>query len=41
MEWYKICGTHKELLEKSEFYKELHLLERKEEANEKYTKEKY
>ena len=34
-------GTHKELLEKNEFYKELYLLERKEETDEKYTKEKY
>lgn len=34
-------GTHEELLERNEFYKELDLLERKEEANEKYTKEKY
>jgi len=41
MAWYKICGTHEELLEKNEFYKELNLLERKEEADERYTKEKY
>lgn len=34
-------GTHEELLEKNEFYKELNLLERKEEADERYTKEKY
>lgn len=33
-------GTHEELLEKNEFYKELNLLERKEEADERYTKEK-
>lgn len=34
-------GTHEELLGKNEFYKELNLLERKEEADERYTKEKY
>lgn len=34
-------GTHEELLEKNEFYKELDLLERKEEADERYTKEKH
>ncbi len=34
-------GTHEELLEKSEFYRELDLLERKEEANERYTKEEH
>ncbi len=35
------CGTHEELLQKNEFYKELNNLERKEEADEIYTKEKY
>lgn len=34
-------GTHKELLQKNEFYKELNSLERKEEADEIYTKEKH
>lgn len=33
-------GTHEQLLEKNQFYKELNLLERKEEANERYSKEK-
>ena len=35
------CGTHEELLQKNEFYKELNNSERKEEADEIYTKEKY
>lgn len=34
-------GTHEELLEKNEFYRELDYLERKEEADEIYSKEKY
>lgn len=33
-------GTHEELLEKNEFYRELDYLERKEEADEIYSKEK-
>lgn len=33
-------GTHEELLEKNKFYKELNLLERKEELDEGYTEEK-
>lgn len=35
------CGTHEELLQKNEFYKELNNLERKEGTDEIYTKEKY
>ena len=35
------CGTHKELIQKNEFYRELEYLERKEEADEIYSKEKY
>ncbi len=34
------CGTHEELLQRNEFYKELEYLERKEEADEIYSKEK-
>ena len=34
------CGTHKELLERNEFYKEIYMLEKKEEEDEIYTKEK-
>lgn len=34
------CGTHKELLERNEFYKEVYMLEKKEEEDEIYTKEK-
>lgn len=34
-------GTHQELLQRNEFYKELEYLERKEEADEIYSKEKY
>lgn len=34
------CGTHEELLERNEFYQELDWIERKEETNEKYSKEK-
>lgn len=34
------CGTHAELLERNEFYKEVYLLEKKEEEDEIYTKEK-
>lgn len=33
-------GTHEELLQRNEFYQELEFLERKEEADEKYSKEK-
>lgn len=33
-------GTHAELLEKNEFYRELDYLERKEETDEIYSKEK-
>ena len=35
------CGTHEELLERNEFYKEVYRLEKKEEEDEIYTKEKY
>lgn len=35
------CGTHQELMQRNEFYKELEYLERKEEADEIYSKEKY
>ena len=35
------CGTHKELLERNEFYKEVYMLEKKEEEDEIYTKEEY
>ena len=34
-------GTHEELLERNEFYKEVYMLEKKEEEDEIYTKEKY
>ena len=34
------CGTHDELLERNEFYKEVYMLEKKEEEDEIYTKEK-
>ena len=34
------CGTHKELLERNKFYKEIYMLEKKEEEDEIYTKEK-
>ena len=34
------CGTHQELVQRNEFYKELDYLERKEEIDEIYTKEK-
>ena len=34
------CGTHEELLERNEFYKEVYMLEKKEEEDEVYTKEK-
>ena len=34
------CGTHEELLKKNKFYKEVYLLEKKEEKDEIYTKEK-
>lgn len=34
------CGTHQELLERNEFYQELNTLERKEDENERYFKEK-
>ena len=34
------CGTHEELLERNEFYKEVYMLEKKEEEDEIYTKEK-
>ena len=34
------CGTHEELLERNEFYKEIYMLEKKEEEDEIYTKEK-
>lgn len=34
------CGTHEELIQRNEFYKELEYLERKEETNEIYSKEK-
>lgn len=34
------CGTNEELLERNEFYQELDWIERKEETNEKYSKEK-
>lgn len=33
-------GTHEELLKRNEFYQELDLIERKEEADEIYSKEK-
>ena len=33
-------GTHEELLQRNEFYQELEFLERKEEADEQYSKEK-
>ena len=35
------CGTHDELLERNEFYKEVYMLEKKEEEDEIYTKEEY
>ena len=35
------CGTHEELLQRNEFYKELEYLERKEEADELYSKEEF
>lgn len=35
------CGTHKELLERNKFYKEVYMLEKKEEEDEIYTKEEY
>ena len=35
------CGTHEELLERNKFYKEVYMLEKKEEEDEIYTKEKY
>ena len=35
------CGTHDELLERNEFYKEVYVLEKKEEEDEIYTKEEY
>ena len=35
------CGTHEELLERNEFYKEVYMLEKKEEEDEIYTKEEY
>lgn len=35
------CGTHEELLERNKFYKEVYMLEKKEEKDEIYTKEKY
>lgn len=34
------CGTHEELLKRNEFYKEIYMLEKKEEEDEIYTKEK-
>ena len=34
------CGTHEELIQRNEFYKELEYLERKEETDEIYSKEK-
>lgn len=34
------CGTHEELMQRNEFYKELEYLERKEETDEIYSKEK-
>ncbi len=34
------CGTHEELLKRNKFYKEVYLLEKKEEEDEIYTKEK-
>lgn len=34
-------GTHEELLKRNEFYRELETLERREEANESYSEEKY
>ena len=34
------CGTHEELLERNKFYKEVYMLEKKEEEDEIYTKEK-
>lgn len=34
------CGTHEELMQRNDFYKELEYLERKEEADEIYSKEK-
>ena len=34
------CGTHQELMQRNEFYKELEYLERKEEADEMYSQEK-
>ena len=34
------CGTHEKLLERNEFYKEVYMLEKKEEEDEIYTKEK-
>ena len=36
----KDCGTHEELLKRNEFYKEVYMLEKKEEDDEIYTKEK-
>ena len=35
------CGTHEELLERNEFYKEVYMLEKKEEEDEMYIKEEY
>ena len=35
------CATHQELLQRNEFYKELAYLERKEETDEIYAKEKF
>ena len=34
------CGTHEELLKRNDFYKEVYMLEKKEEEDEIYTKEK-
>ena len=34
------CGRHEELMQRNEFYKELEYLERKEETDEIYSKEK-
>lgn len=34
------CGTHQELMQRNQFYKELEYLERKEEADEMYSQEK-
>ena len=35
------CGTHEELLKRNQFYQEVYKLEKKEEEDEIYTKEKY